>query len=70
MAKIAETHIGRRLREARLLRGLSQTALGKRVGVTFQQIQKYERGVNRIGGSRLWASSSMDCPARSIMPSP
>ena len=57
MAKATEAHIGRRLREARLSRGLSQTALGKRVGVTFQQIQKYERGANRIGGSRLWSLS-------------
>ena len=54
MAKETEVYIGRRLREARLSRGLSQTALGKRVGVTFQQIQKYEKGANRIGGSRMW----------------
>ena len=49
-----DIHIGRRLREARLVRGLNQGALGKKLGVTFQQVQKYESGANRIGGSRLW----------------
>ena len=37
----------------RMVRGLSQTKLGKEVGVTFQQVQKYEKGVNRVGASRL-----------------
>ena len=37
----------------RMVRGLSQTGLGKAVGVTFQQVQKYEKGVNRVGASRL-----------------
>jgi transcriptional regulator with XRE-family HTH domain len=45
--------IGRRVRAYRIARGLSQTTLGEKVGVTFQQIQKYENGVNRIGGGRL-----------------
>ncbi|WP_428247251.1 helix-turn-helix domain-containing protein [Ferrovibrio sp.] len=45
--------IGGRLRAARVLAGLSQTVLGGRVGISFQQIQKYEKGHNRIGGSRL-----------------
>ena len=49
-----DIHIGRRLREARLVCGLSQGALGKKLGVAFQQVQKYESGANRIGGSRLW----------------
>jgi transcriptional regulator with XRE-family HTH domain len=45
--------VGRRVRAYRLARGMSQTALGDKVGVTFQQIQKYESGTNRIGSSRL-----------------
>ncbi|HYG88330.1 MAG TPA: helix-turn-helix transcriptional regulator [Azospirillum sp.] len=49
-----DTHVGSRLRLRRTLLGLSQTELGRRVGLTFQQIQKYERGSNGIAASRLW----------------
>lgn len=45
--------IGQKLRALRLDRGLSQSALGDLVGVTFQQLQKYEKGVNRISAGRL-----------------
>jgi transcriptional regulator with XRE-family HTH domain len=45
--------VGQNIRICRLQRKLSQTQLGERVGVTFQQIQKYERGANRVGASRL-----------------
>jgi len=45
--------VGQRVRAYRLARRMSQSALGEKVGVTFQQIQKYERGTNRIGSSRL-----------------
>jgi transcriptional regulator with XRE-family HTH domain len=45
--------VGQNMRIGRLQVGLSQTELGARVGVTFQQIQKYEKGANRIGASRL-----------------
>ena len=45
--------VGQRIRAYRLSLGMSQTTLGQKVGVTFQQIQKYERGTNRIGSSRL-----------------
>jgi transcriptional regulator with XRE-family HTH domain len=48
-----DIHVGRRLRERRAVMGLSQERLGEILGVTFQQIQKYERGANRIGSSRL-----------------
>ena len=48
-----DRHVGTRIRMQRLISGLSQTALGKAVGVTFQQVQKYEKGVNRVGASRL-----------------
>ncbi len=54
MANETDFHIGRRLREARLAKGMSQDALGKAIGVSFQQVQKYEKGSNRISGSRLW----------------
>ena len=50
-----DLHVGERLKLRRLLRGMSQESLGEMLGVTFQQIQKYERGVNRIGSSRLFA---------------
>ena len=45
--------VGHRIRELRVLRGMSQSALGAAVGLTFQQVQKYERGGNRIGAGRL-----------------
>lgn len=53
--KAIDRHVGMRLRLLRLNHKMSQTELGDKVGVTFQQIQKYERGANRIGASRLWA---------------
>jgi transcriptional regulator with XRE-family HTH domain len=48
-----DVRVGQRIRAYRLNRGLSQSALGKKIGVSFQQIQKYERGINRIGVGRL-----------------
>ena len=45
--------VGVRIKSLRKARGLSQTALGQAIGVTFQQVQKYERGMNRIGAARL-----------------
>jgi transcriptional regulator with XRE-family HTH domain len=48
-----DVHVGQRLRMRRTLLGLSQGELARSVGLTFQQIQKYERGANRIGASRL-----------------
>jgi transcriptional regulator with XRE-family HTH domain len=48
-----DASVGEKIRTQRLLRGLSQTDLGKKVGITFQQIQKYEKGVNRVGAGRL-----------------
>ena len=49
-----DVQIGAKLRNFRLLNGLSQEDIGKIVGITFQQIQKYEKGYNRIGASRLY----------------
>lgn len=58
-----DIHVGSRLRLRRTLLGLSQEKLGTAVGLTFQQIQKYERGANRIGASRLYALSRvLDVP--------
>ncbi|NEO17852.1 helix-turn-helix transcriptional regulator [Moorena sp. SIO3E8] len=54
MASEKDAHIGRRLLQARVSQGLSQDDLGSMVGVSFQQIQKYEKGLNRIGSGRLW----------------
>jgi transcriptional regulator with XRE-family HTH domain len=52
-----DVHVGRRLRMRRLLLGLSQERLGEQLGLTFQQIQKYERGANRLGASRLYEAA-------------
>lgn len=49
-----DVHVGKRLRLRRTLLGMSQERLGELLGLTFQQVQKYERGVNRIGSSRLF----------------
>jgi len=49
-----DVHVGKRLRLRRTLLGMSQERLGDLLGLTFQQVQKYERGVNRIGSSRLY----------------
>ena len=49
-----DTHVGKRVRLCRMLKGMSQEELGKCVGVTFQQVQKYEKGSNRVGASRLY----------------
>src|SRR5947209_11258457 len=48
-----DIEVGHRIRIERLARGLSQTALANQLGVTFQQVQKYEKGVNRVGAGRI-----------------
>ena len=48
-----DSHVGARLRMRRTLIGMSQEKLGAALGITFQQVQKYEKGANRIGASRL-----------------
>ncbi|MCC6919534.1 MAG: helix-turn-helix transcriptional regulator [Alphaproteobacteria bacterium] len=52
-----DAHVGARIRLRRMLIGLSQERLGDALGVTFQQIQKYERGANRISASKLYEVS-------------
>lgn len=54
-----DAHVGSRVRMRRTLLGLSQQKLGNRLGLTFQQVQKYERGANRIGASRLFEISEI-----------
>ncbi len=49
-----DVHVGSRIRLRRTLLGLSQERLGDQIGLTFQQVQKYERGANRVGASRLF----------------
>jgi transcriptional regulator with XRE-family HTH domain len=49
-----DVHVGTRVRLRRTLLGMSQEKLGEAIGLTFQQVQKYERGANRIGASRLF----------------
>ena len=48
-----DRYVGARVRMRRLMLGMSQTTLGEALGLTFQQVQKYEKGTNRIGASRL-----------------
>jgi len=58
-----DLHVGKRVRLRRTLLGLSQEQLGAELNITFQQVQKYERGTNRISASRLWdVSQILDVP--------
>jgi transcriptional regulator with XRE-family HTH domain len=58
-----DVHVGSRIRLRRTLMGMSQERLGDSLGLTFQQVQKYERGVNRVGASRLYdLSRVLDVP--------
>jgi len=58
-----DVHVGARVRLRRTLLGLTQETLGDALGITFQQVQKYERGANRISSSRLWdLSRVLDVP--------
>jgi transcriptional regulator with XRE-family HTH domain len=58
-----DVHVGHRIRLRRTLMGMSQERLGEALGLTFQQVQKYERGVNRVGASRLFdLSRVLDVP--------
>jgi transcriptional regulator with XRE-family HTH domain len=58
-----DVHVGSRIRLRRTLMGMSQERLGEALGLTFQQVQKYERGANRVGASRLFdLSRVLDVP--------
>lgn len=53
-----DVHVGKRIRHRRWMVGMTQQQLAERVGIKFQQIQKYETGMNRVSASRLWDISS------------
>lgn len=54
-----DVHVGQRMRQRRTLVGMSQTDLGEHLGISFQQVQKNEKGRNRLGASRLWQVSKL-----------
>lgn len=54
-----DVHVGNRIRMRRQLIGMSQEKLGELLGITFQQVQKYERGANRISASRLYLTAKI-----------
>jgi transcriptional regulator with XRE-family HTH domain len=66
--KPADRIIGQNIRANRLSRRLSQEELGDEIGVTFQQVQKYEKGANRVGGSRLvQIAKALNIPALALL---
>ncbi|MDJ0859543.1 MAG: helix-turn-helix transcriptional regulator [Dinoroseobacter sp.] len=60
-----DVHVGKRMRHRRWMVGMTQQQLAERVGIKFQQIQKYETGMNRVSASRLWEISA----AMNVQPS-
>ena len=54
MAHPVDVHVGKRIRQRRWMIGMTQQQLADAVGIKFQQIQKYETGMNRVSASRLW----------------
>ena len=54
MAKPIDKYVGSRVRQRRIILGMNQSNLGEAIGLTFQQVQKYESGANRIGSGRLF----------------
>lgn len=60
-----DIHVGSRVRLRRMMVGMSQERLGEKLNLTFQQVQKYEKGANRIGASRLFTIASiLDVPVQ------
>ncbi|UXU74781.1 MULTISPECIES: helix-turn-helix domain-containing protein [unclassified Paracoccus (in: a-proteobacteria)] len=58
-----DVHVGKRIRHRRWMIGMTQQQLAEKVGIKFQQIQKYETGMNRVSASRLWdISRAVDVP--------
>ncbi len=63
MPHAVDIHVGARIRLRRIECGLTQSELGEKIGVTYQQVQKYEHGSNRMGSSLLWQISlKLDVP--------
>lgn len=54
MKHLVDVHVGKRIRHRRWMNGTTQQQLAEKVGIKFQQIQKYETGMNRVSASRLW----------------
>ena len=50
---VIDVHIGQKIRARRMVLAMRQSALGNALGLTFQEVQKYEKGTNRVGGSRM-----------------
>lgn len=64
-----DVYVGSRVRMRRKMMGLSQEKLGDKLGITFQQIQKYEKGTNRVGASRLQAmAGALEVPISYFFP--
>lgn len=62
-----DVHVGQGVRSRRMLRGMTQSVLAEQIGLTFQQLQKYESGANRISASRLWEIAQiLDVPVASF----
>lgn len=63
MAHPVDVHVGKRIRHRRWMVGVTQQQLADKVGIKFQQIQKYETGMNRVSASRLWdIAQALDVP--------
>lgn len=64
MSHFADIAVGKRVKATRKYKNMTQDRLAKKIGVTFQQVQKYETGANRISVSRLWKiGQALDVPA-------
>jgi len=69
MTHHVDEHVGKLIRSYRAMKGVSQTQLGDAVGVRFQQIQKYETGMNRVSASRLWEiAEALDLKVSAFFP--
>lgn len=65
MAHRVDVHVGKRIRHRREMLDFTQQQLAERIGIKFQQIQKYENGVNRVSASRLWdIAVALDVPVK------
>lgn len=59
MVHPVDAHVGRKIREVRLLRGMTQANVAERLGLSFQQLQKYETGHNRVSASRMYEIATL-----------
>lgn len=70
-ASVIDQEIAKRVLAHRTQLGLSQTEVGEKLGVTFQQVQKYEKGINRIGAGRLFQMAAVfNIPVEALFPKP